>query len=146
MDGHIILSFLFFQGNERNLRGVPSSSLHVSFLVLLRKRGREKGRPALVHPSILAFPFGEGKQREGEAVRLPISLSFLYFLLKEGDIWESAFLKPPCCLHIPLKERNEREGDARSLLSFSPSSHFSGKEGEKVGWTFPLPPSLLTFL
>ena len=74
MDGNLILSFLSFQWNERNMRGVPSSSLHVSFLVLLRKRGREKGRPAVVHPSILACPFGEGKEREGEAVLLHPSL------------------------------------------------------------------------
>ena len=72
--GHRSLSLLSFQGNDRNIRGVPSSSLYVSFLVLLKKRGRENGRPALVHPSILACPFGEGKEREGEAVLLPPSL------------------------------------------------------------------------
>ena len=42
------LSFLVFQGEEGDIRKVPSSYLLLAFVFLSRKRRKEKGKPVLV--------------------------------------------------------------------------------------------------
>jgi len=111
-------------------------------------------RPAVVHPSILACPFGEGKGREGEAVLLHPSLLPLLSIKGRRHLGGVPFSN----LHVAFiffKGRNEREcpfsylllsflslfregrredGVDIPLTSLSPYFPLNDKEGRKGGW------------